>query len=271
MAGIGEASAVIAVVQVGFSLATALNTYIADVSDARDDISSLASDIEATFGQLRDLGKLIKKNETAKAWSEDGSRNAQKCVTDCEKTIAKLRKLLKKSTASATSDEVSRDEIDVTKLERTLWPFIKPQLEVRRRELQSIKQDIMIAYSSYMTQVGCASSILHADINANKLEEPTPNARNTRMTYRDFRRLVDWSTGKFARLRSNAEGKCLLAKEGCNLDHQCRYYPVACRTAMLGSTTAAESAIQFMLQETILMMMGRVQCLVMTSLLCLTT
>ena len=61
MVGIGEASAVIAVVQVGFSLATALNTYTADVSDARDDISSLASDIEATFGQLCDLGKLIKK------------------------------------------------------------------------------------------------------------------------------------------------------------------------------------------------------------------
>ena len=154
MAGIGEASAIVGLVQVGFSLATALNTYVSDVSDAGDDISSLISDIEATFGQLRDLGKLIEKNEKTKAWSEDGLRNAKKCVTDCEKSITKLRKLLKKSTASATSEEVNRDDIDVSKLERVLWPFIKPQVEVRRRELQRIKQDIMIAYSSYMTQVG---------------------------------------------------------------------------------------------------------------------
>ena len=153
MAGIGEASAIVGVLQVGLSLATALNTYISDVSDAGDDITSLVSDIEATLSQLSDLDKLIEKNETTKAWSEDGLKNAKKCVTDCEKIITKLRKLLKKSTASATS-EVNRDEIDVSKLEKALWPFIKPQLEVRRRELQSIKQDIMIAYSSYMTQIG---------------------------------------------------------------------------------------------------------------------
>ena len=154
MSGISEASAIVGVIQVGFSFATALNTYISDVSDAGDDISSLVSDIEATFGQLRDLGKLIEKSESTNAWSEDGLFNARKCVTDCEKIITKLRKLLKKSTASATSAEIKRDDIDVSKLERALWPFIKPQVEVRRRELQSIKQDIMIAYSSYMTQVG---------------------------------------------------------------------------------------------------------------------
>lgn len=50
MAGIGEASAIIGVIQVGFSFATALNTYVSDVSEAGDDISSLISDIEATLG-----------------------------------------------------------------------------------------------------------------------------------------------------------------------------------------------------------------------------
>ena len=165
MAGIGEASAIVGILQGGFSLATVLNTYISDVSDAGDDIASLVSDIEATFGQLRDLGKLIEKNKTAKAWSEDGLRNAEKCVTDCEKIITKLRKLLKKSTASATLEEVSRDEIDISKLERARWPFIKPQMEIRRRELQRIKQDIMIAYSSYMTQVGYELILLKITIS----------------------------------------------------------------------------------------------------------
>ena len=144
----------IGVVTVGFSLAKALNTYISDVKDANDDITSLISDIEATLGQLNDLVKLIEKNKTTKAWSEDGLKHAKKCVTDCEKIITKLRALLQKSTASATARELNRDDIDVSKLERAFWPFNKPQMEVRRKELQRIKQDIMIAYSSYMTQIG---------------------------------------------------------------------------------------------------------------------
>lgn len=68
--------------------------------------------------------------------------------------INKLRKLLKKSTASAESKEVNQDEIDVSKLDRALWPFIKPQVNVRRKELQKIKQEIMMAYAIYMIQIG---------------------------------------------------------------------------------------------------------------------
>lgn len=66
MMGIGEASAIVGILHAGFSLATALNTYISDVFDAGDDISSLVSDIEAIFGQFRDLGNLIERDEGSK-------------------------------------------------------------------------------------------------------------------------------------------------------------------------------------------------------------
>jgi hypothetical protein len=154
MAGVEEASAIIAIVHLGFSLAIALNTYVSEVREARNDILGLSSDIDSTFAQLRDLGKLIEQNETTKIWSEDGVKLAQKCVTDCQKVTAKLRKLLKKSTASVTSDEVERDEIDVSKLEKALWPTYKPKLEVQKQELRSIKQDILIAYASYNAKAG---------------------------------------------------------------------------------------------------------------------
>ncbi|KAJ9194605.1 hypothetical protein DTO164E3_7272 [Paecilomyces variotii] len=161
MAGIGEASAVIGVAQVGLSLASALNTYISDVSNARDDILSLIGDIEATSRQLADLQQLITRNETTKAWNENGLRNAQKCVTDCEKTIAKLRKLLRKSSISNSDSEpvgeVNRDDIDITKFQQAMWPWYKPQLEVHRRELQGAKQDILIAYSTYMIKTGTSA------------------------------------------------------------------------------------------------------------------
>ncbi|KAJ9296200.1 hypothetical protein DTO271G3_5341 [Paecilomyces variotii] len=130
MAGIGEPSAVIGVAQVGLSLASALNTYISDVSNTRDDVLSLIGDIEATSRQLADLQQLITRNETTKAWNENGLRNAQKCVTDCEKTIAKLRKLLRKSSISNSDSEPVG---------------------------QGAKQDILIAYSTYMIKTGTST------------------------------------------------------------------------------------------------------------------
>lgn len=154
MEPLGGAAAVIAIVQTAFSLASALNNYASGVQEAGDDILSLASEIDSTFGQLRDLGNLIEKNDKTHAWSEDGLKNAQKCVGDCEKILKKLRKLLQKSTVSVTSDEVGSGDIDVTKFEKLLWPRYKPRLDVWRQELRSVKQDILIAYSTYMTQAG---------------------------------------------------------------------------------------------------------------------
>ncbi|ERF70116.1 hypothetical protein EPUS_00303 [Endocarpon pusillum Z07020] len=129
MAGIGEATAIIALAETGFSLARAINTYISDVSDAKDDILSLSSDIDSTFRNLRDLAHFIERNETTKVWSDDGAANARKCVRDSELVIVKMRKLLKKATASDTSPEVERDEIDVTKFQKAKWPILKPELE----------------------------------------------------------------------------------------------------------------------------------------------
>lgn len=154
METLGGAAAVIAIVQTAFSLASALNTYASGVQEAGDDILSLASEIDSTFGQLRDLGNLIEKNNKTHAWSEDGLKNAQKCVGDCERILKKLRQLLQKSTVSVTSDKVWSGDIDVTKFEKFLWPRYKPRLNVWRQELRSVKQDILIAYSTYMTQAG---------------------------------------------------------------------------------------------------------------------
>ncbi|MCJ1434396.1 hypothetical protein MMC27_003764 [Xylographa pallens] len=87
--------------------------------------------------------------------------------------MERLGKVLKKSTASATSEEESRDEIDVFKLELALWPFIKPQMEICRRELQRIKKDIIISCSSYMTQVG-------TDAERKKFTDDLPRVQRTR-------------------------------------------------------------------------------------------
>ena len=153
MSGIGEASAIISVVELGFSLATALNTYVCSVSAAPDDVSSLSSEIEATLSHLRGLESLITKNEETKAWDKDGLDLARGSITDCERIVKKLRRLLQKASRKENENEqiaFVKSEIDLTKFERALWPRLKPQLEVCKSELQRIKLNIILAHHSYM-------------------------------------------------------------------------------------------------------------------------
>src|ERR1700712_4740926 len=94
MAGIGEASAIIGVVQVGFSLARTLNTYIGDFKDSRESIIGLAAELDATIIQVKELNSLV---ISSKAASDGSKKLAEKCVKDSDRLIKKLVELLTKA------------------------------------------------------------------------------------------------------------------------------------------------------------------------------
>ncbi|RAH47955.1 uncharacterized protein BO95DRAFT_429992 [Aspergillus brunneoviolaceus CBS 621.78] len=173
------ASAVLAFAQLGLSLATTLNTYIADVRHGRDDIANLANEIEATVSHAQELDRIIQENKTTARWSAHGLFLAKKCLQDCQDVIQRLSRLLRRSggggtmpaaaagdrsvlpgtttttTRSAsdtTSDSrtlVSRTEIDVSLFGRLSWPLFKPQLQFLKQELQKIKIEMLLALSTY--------------------------------------------------------------------------------------------------------------------------
>ena len=157
MAGIGEASAIIGVVELGFSLAKALNNYVSNVSAAPEDVSSLGSEIEATLSHLRGLKTLIEKNEETEAWDEDGLALAKRSITDCDQIVKKLRRLVSKASwRNFESDEefdtrsLETSEIDLTLFQKALWPKFKPDLEICKSRLQMIKLNIILAHNAYM-------------------------------------------------------------------------------------------------------------------------
>lgn len=152
-AGVGEASAVISVLQLGFNLATTLNTYIGDYQDAKDDISRLATEVDATLLQVEELNKLLEENKKTKGLSDYGVILAEKCRTDSEKVVKKLLKLLTKSGASLpTSNVIGPKDIDISKFSRATWPLLKPQVEVVKAELERTKIDILLARNCYQAQ-----------------------------------------------------------------------------------------------------------------------
>jgi hypothetical protein len=123
------------------------------------DIAGLASEIEATLIHIQELNRLIQENNVTKGWNENGEKLAKKCVTDCEGTLDKLRKLLIKSGAAVGSANfengltVKREDIDRRVFDLVVWPFHKPKLARAKQELLKVKLDILLAQHTYQARL----------------------------------------------------------------------------------------------------------------------
>lgn len=149
-AGIGEASAILAVAQLGISLSNTLIAYIADVKDAPNRIQRVGNEILTTSERLKEIGELINKNDKTKIFSVEGISSAIRCSDECEKIIEEVKTVIQKNKRQPKSKEFKKDEIDISLFSTLRWPFVKIRLEVPRAELQRIKIDLSLLFSSAM-------------------------------------------------------------------------------------------------------------------------
>lgn len=157
MAGIGEASAIIGTVQIGFSLARTLNTYIGDYKDSRDSIIGLAAELEATIIQVNELRSLVENSQSSNVLGEGSIKLAEKCTKDSDRLIKRLVELLTKARLPedpAAIVNIKPEDIVVGRLTRAFWPLVRPQVDVVRSELHVMKTDILLARSCIQSQTG---------------------------------------------------------------------------------------------------------------------
>jgi hypothetical protein len=154
MAGVGEASAVITVAQLGISLSNTLVAYIGEVRDAPGRIQRVGNELLTTSKRVKDIGDLVAQNPLAqnpqtKFFSHEGIKSAKRCSDECNQVIGEVRQLLQKGGWMPKS-QVERDEIDISLFSSLRWPFIKTKLDVPLAELQRIKIDLSLLFSSAM-------------------------------------------------------------------------------------------------------------------------
>ena len=154
-AAVGEASAIATFLQLGFSLAKVLTTYIDDVKDTPEEIASLAREIDSTLRHLEELNALIDYNKAARIWNANGEALAQQCRADSERIIHKLLKLLRKSGSSVAVDGlVTRQDIDISVSSRLSWPLLKQRLKVAKLELEQVRIKILLLGVLYTAKAG---------------------------------------------------------------------------------------------------------------------
>lgn len=150
MAGIGEASAILAVAQIGFALSTTLIAYIGEVKGAHSRINGIGNEIQTTSERLKDIGQLVEKNRQNPILSQASITSALRCSSECRDIIEFVKNTLCKSEWPQKSEAPEKIEIDISLFSRFMWPMLKRKLEIPRVELQRIKIDLLLIFSAAM-------------------------------------------------------------------------------------------------------------------------
>lgn len=149
-AGIGEASAILSVAQIGINLSKALITYIEEVKDAPSHIQRIGNEILTTSERLKDIGELVNQNPQTKVFSEEGINSAVRCSSECQDIIRDVKSVLCKGGWKAYPRDSEKDEFHPSLFSTFRWPYAKIKLEVPRAELSRIKIDLSLLFSAAM-------------------------------------------------------------------------------------------------------------------------
>lgn len=195
LAGIGDASAIIAVAQVGLQFAQTLITVIEDFRDAAKNINGLRDELHLTSICLQQLGDLAKQN---KIIAGRGILEVTNFRERCRSTIWDIRMIIKKGDEPLDPLNISKEEIDISYF--TAWKYAlwtKSKLEEPRKELDRLKNSMTLTFVSHMALL--ASSEYEKAIYIAQIP--------------GYRRNVDWAEEEYRQIQKLNEDQVTIPQE----------------------------------------------------------
>ena len=152
MAGVGEASAIIAVAQFGVNISVIVWEFAGEVRGARKEIGRLVNNIRTTSERLQEIGRLVEENPVSRLFNKEGIEGAVRCSKDCEDIIEDVTKLLVKEGRGPSLRTLEQKDLDISKLDAMLWPLLKKKLVSPQAELERVKANLMLLLYTAMAR-----------------------------------------------------------------------------------------------------------------------
>ena len=158
---VGTASAVLGILQVGFSLAKAIRETVKDYKDAADDLISLAQEIESTLYLVSQLDRLVVDNKKTGTFNDGGLTELNRCLKNTEQIVEALVELLTKTGIShPPGTKVKPENLIISRPHRRKWLGQKSRVKDKQEELNKVRLEV--------TTIILLRDTLQADPNANK-------------------------------------------------------------------------------------------------------
>lgn len=141
---VGTASAVIGIVQVGFSLAKAIRETVKDYKDAADDLIGLAQDIESTLHLVSELEVLVLENDKTGMFNVGGLAELNKCHKNTERIVEALVELLTKTGIShQPGTKIKPEDLIISRSNRRNWLGQRSRVKDKQEELNKVRLEVI--------------------------------------------------------------------------------------------------------------------------------
>ncbi|GAB7334630.1 hypothetical protein MBLNU13_g06593t1 [Cladosporium sp. NU13] len=158
---VGTASAVLGILQVGFSLAKAIRETVKDYKDAADDLIGLAQEIESTLYLVSQLDRLVVDNKKTGTFNDGGLAELNRCLKNTEQIVEALVELLTKTGVShPPGTKVNPENLIISRPHRRKWLGQKSRVKDKQEELNKVRLEV--------TTIILLRDTLQADPNSNK-------------------------------------------------------------------------------------------------------
>ncbi|KAL8657045.1 MAG: hypothetical protein Q9226_002309 [Calogaya cf. arnoldii] len=165
MDGISGPASILAIAAAGLQISIKLVSFANHVRDGQDRMRYLGTDVSVTAGILQQLGELMQKsshdNEHTTIFSKEGLLQTKASADACKAVFGALEEALRKGSRQLRRQTVvPGEQITLSKIESLRWPFLQPNLEGLRQELNHSRATLMLmlqvttlAYSRKMAEL----------------------------------------------------------------------------------------------------------------------
>ncbi|KAI7349804.1 hypothetical protein KC354_g13068 [Hortaea werneckii] len=148
--GVEEASAILAFVQVGFSLAKTFTTLVGEYQEAPDELATLANAIVDTLAHIETVKSLLEENETTHGWNANGIDLATSCLDEAERLVKRIVTLLRKSGADIPpNDRIGAEDITISVMRRVAWSRFTGRIGKINESLAATRQKMLLVLTLY--------------------------------------------------------------------------------------------------------------------------
>ena len=144
MAEFAAVASIIQIADVGFRLSLKLFTFAETVASADQAVISTSKDVSLTSSVLKEVGEVLKKDDSFRNYSANAISTATAIVVECSEVFQSMEKILVEKVPNISSNRRDQSSRTTMALERFRWTYWQPKLQLLRSNLDRLRSTLLV-------------------------------------------------------------------------------------------------------------------------------
>ena len=144
MAELAAVASIIQIADVGFRLSVKLFAFAETVASADKAIVVTSKDVSLTSSVLKEVGEVLRKDQTFRTYSPEAIKTATAIVTECSEVFQEMDRVLVEKIPNISSRRGDKTSRATMALERFKWPYWQPKLRLLQTNLDRLRSTLLV-------------------------------------------------------------------------------------------------------------------------------